>query len=149
MSDIILCVVDQSSELQSAIQYACRMAVKRGAEVGLLFVTEPGDFQHFMAVESLLREERRAAAEEVLRKWALVVEGLTGMRPVTYVREGAVLQEMLELIAEEKDISHLVLAAAGNHESPGPLISGLTGRWLNSLRVPLTIIPCVFQEGGL
>jgi nucleotide-binding universal stress UspA family protein len=114
MSRIILCVVDNSPELQAAISYACCLATIRKEEVGLLYVSSPGDFQHFRAVESLLKEERRAEAEQVLRKWAMVIEGMTGARPVTYVREGAnAAEELLCLLLDDRDIAHLVLASSG------------------------------------
>jgi nucleotide-binding universal stress UspA family protein len=148
MSRIVLCVVDNSAELEAAVHYACLYARKREEEVGLLYVIEPGDFQHFMMVESLVKEERRAEAELALQKWTMVVEGLTGGRPVTYIRQGEAADELTALIDEETDIIHLVLAAAGG-DTPGPLLVQLATRGLSKLRVPVTIIPGTLEKAAL
>jgi nucleotide-binding universal stress UspA family protein len=148
MSKIVLCLVDQSTELQAAVHYACLHARKRNEDVGLVYVIEPGDFQHFAAVESLMKEELRAEAEGVLRKWAIVTEGLTGTRPLTYVREGDALAELMTLMQEEPDIGHLVLGA-GPHDAPGTLIHHLSGKWIHRLKVPMTIVPCHLEKADL
>jgi len=61
--------------------------------------------------------------------------------PVLYVREGDPADELVTLIDQEPSISILVLAAGTGAEGPGPLISALTSRAVDRLRVPLTIVP--------
>jgi len=141
---IFLVVVDDSPELKVALRYACLRARKSGGKVALLYVIEPGEMQHWLAVENLMREEQRSEAEQKLQKLARDVNKLTGTLPALYVREGNPRDEVLALIDEEPSISILVLAAGTDPEGPGPLISYYTGRGLSRLRIPLTIVP-----GGL
>ena len=138
---IFLVVVDDSPELEVALRYACRRARRTGGRVALLTVMEPSDYQHFMAVSDIMQEEARAAAEQVLQKWAEKVNEWTGALPVLYLREGARGDELLKLIEEEPTISILVLGANPGPKGPGPLVSMLTGRMVGKLRVPITIVP--------
>lgn len=138
---IFLAVVDQSEELGVALRFASLRAKNTGGRVALLYVIEPADFQHWMAVEDLMREERRQEAEAVLQKFSAQVQEWSGKTPVLYVREGKMREELLKLIDEDRSISILVLAAATGTAGPGPLVSSLAGKMTNRLRVPLTIVP--------
>ena len=52
---IFLVVVDDSEELNIALTYACLRARNSGGRVALLYVIEPSDFQHWIAVEDIMR----------------------------------------------------------------------------------------------
>ncbi len=136
-----LCVVDESEELSQALYFACGRALKTGGRVALLYVIEPAEFQHWMAVGDLMREERRGEAEELLQVVASVVQKRIGATPVIFIREGAITEEMIKLIEEETDISVLVLGAATGPEGPGPLVSYIVQKMAGRLRVPITIVP--------
>ncbi len=136
-----LVVVDNSDELHVALRFASLRAKKTGGRVALLYVVEPADFQHWMAVEDLMREEGRQEAEAVLQKYSAEVQEWSGKTPVFYLREGKLHDELLKLIEEDHSISVLVLGAATGKEGPGPLISSLTGKMTSDLRIPLTIVP--------
>ena len=136
-----LVVVDNSVELHVALRFASLRAKKTGGRVALLYVVEPADFQHWMAVEDLMREEGRQEAEAVLQKYSAEVQEWSGKTPVFYLREGKLRDELLKLIDEDQSISVLVLGAATGTEGPGPLISSLAGKMTSDLRVPLTIVP--------
>lgn len=141
---IFLVVVDESPELSVALRYACLRARNSGGKVALLHVLEPEEVQHFLMVDTLIREEKRAEAERRMQKLARDVNRLTGTIPVIILREGNRRDELIKLMEEDPSISILVLAAGTGAEGPGPLISYLTGRGLSRLRIPLTIVP-----GGL
>ena len=134
-------VVDQSEELQVALRFAARRAQHTGGRVALLHVIEPADFQHWMTVGDLMREEARSEAEQLLQRLASRVNELTGQLPILYLREGDRRDELLQLIDEEPSIQILVLAANVGQGGPGPLVSALTGRFLSRLRIPMTIVP--------
>ena len=136
-----LVVVDNTEELHVALRFASLRAKKTGGRVALLYVVEPADFQHWMAVEDLMREEGRQEAEAVLQKYSAEVQEWSGKTPVFYLREGKLRDELLKLIDEDQSISVLVLGAATGTEGPGPLISALAGKMTSDLRVPLTIVP--------
>ena len=141
---VFLVVVDESPEMRVALRYAALRARATTGRVALLYVIEPSDLQQWMAVESLMREERRQEAEQLLQRLSQEVVALAGSQPVVYIREGRRRDELLGLIAEEPSISILVLAAGTGPEGPGPLITALVGKQAGKLRVPVTIVP-----GGL
>lgn len=146
---IFLCVVDETPELWPALRFACRRAVGSGARIGLLYVVEPAEFQHWLAVADLMREERREEAEETLQKVALAVSKRTGEMPILYIREGEVIDEVLALIEEETDITALILGAGTGPEGPGPIVSYLVQKKSGKLRVPITIVPGSMTDEGI
>jgi len=141
---VFLVVVDETEELQLAVHYAARRAAHTGGRVALLYVIEPSELQHWMAIEDLAREERREEAEQLLQRLCEEILPIAGTMPIVYIREGLRRDELLTLINEEPSISILVLAAGTGPEGPGPLISYLTGKPAGRLRIPITIVP-----GGL
>ena len=143
---VFLVVVDESEEMKLAVRYAARRAQHTGGRVALLYVIEPTDLQQWMAVETLMREERREEAEALLHAIADQVAELSGSMPVIYIREGRPRDELVALIEEEPSISILVLAASTGPEGPGPLISALTGKQGTKLRIPVTIVPGILSE---
>ena len=138
---IFLVVVDESEEMPVAMRYAALRARHTGGRVALLYVIEPSDLQHWMAVESLMREERREEAEQLLNKLSQEVLELSGSHPVVYIREGRRRDELLAMLDEEPSISILVLAAGTGPDGPGPLITTLVGKMSGRMRVPITIVP--------
>jgi nucleotide-binding universal stress UspA family protein len=141
---VFLVVVDESEELQTALHYAARRAAHTGGRLALLYVIEPSELKHWVAIENLAREERREEAEQLLQRLCEEIAPIAGTVPIVYIREGRCRDELLALIAEEPSISILVLAAGTDPEGPGPLITYLTGQAVARLRIPITIVP-----GGL
>ena len=136
-----LCVIDESEELGPALRFACTRANKTGGRVALLYVMQPAEFQHWMAVGERMREEAREEAEELTQVIASVVQKRTGKTPACYIHEGIVREEVVKLIDEEPQISLLVLGAASGSDGPGPLVSYLVEKMAGQLRVPVTIVP--------
>lgn len=136
-----LCVVDRTEEMSRAVRFACLRARNANRRVALLYVTEPAEFQHWMAVGERMREEAREEAEEMVQAVASVVQRLTGKIPPIYIREGKVAEELIKLVDEEKSIALLVLGAATGTDGPGPLIELLVEKQAGRLRVPVTIVP--------
>ncbi len=141
MPRIFLVVVDESEEMRVALRYAALRARHTGGRVALLYVIEPTDLQQWMAVESLMREERREEAEALLSKLAAEVGALCGALPILHIREGFRRDELLALLDEEPSISILVLAAGTGPEGPGPLVTQLVGKMSGRMRVPITVVP--------
>jgi nucleotide-binding universal stress UspA family protein len=138
---IFLVVVDESEEMRVALRYAALRAKSTGGKVALLYVIEPSDLQQWMAVESLMREERRQEAEVLLQKLSGEVTELCGTLPIVFIREGRRRDELLSLLEEEPTISILVLAAGTGAEGPGPLVTQLVGKMSGRMRVPITVVP--------
>lgn len=136
-----LVVVDPTKEMHTALRFACYRARSTGGYVSILYVLEPADFQHWLTVGELMREEAREAAEESLTKLSAEVNALTGKMPVLFVREGIRSEELLKVLEEEPGISILVLAASNEPEGPGPIISHLVNKMAGKIRIPITVVP--------
>ena len=138
---VFLVVVDQSEEMRVALHFAARRAMRTGGRVALLYVQEPAEFQHWMAVGDLIREEAREEAESLMQRLSAEVKEWSGNFPVVHMREGDVREELVKLLDEEPSISILVLAASTESGAPGPLISHIVNKGSGSIRVPVTIVP--------
>src|SRR5437870_8566609 len=99
-SRVFLVVVDETPEHRIAVHYAARRAAHTGGRLAMLYVVEPTELQHFMAIEELARAERREAAEELLSKLCEEIAPIAGSMPVVYIREGRRRDELLGLINE-------------------------------------------------
>lgn len=146
---VFLVIVDDSQEMPIALHYACRRARNGGGRVALLRVLEPADFQQWMSVADLMENEQRENAENLLQRLGKTVIEKSGRLPVFHIRQGHLREELANLIAEDKSISVLVLAAASAGDNPGPLINHISGKGLGSIRVPVTIIPAGMTEADL
>lgn len=140
-SRTFLVVVDDSEEMQVALHFASRRAMRTGGRVALLYVQQPTEFQHWMAVGDLMREEAREEAEGLMQKLSAEVKEWSGNYPVVHMREGDIREELEKLLEEEESVSVLVLAASTESSGPGPLISYIVGKGSARLRIPVTIVP--------
>ena len=146
MTDInarkFLCVVDDTPECKIAVRFAARRAQRTGGHVALLYVIEPGDFGHWMAVEERMREEAQDEAEHALYESASIVNEVSGDRPEVIIREGKPREQIAALLGEDASISILVLGASTAKEGPGPLVSAIIGSEVGrGFPLPVTIVP--------
>lgn len=137
-----LCVVDDSPECNTAVYYAARRARHVGGTVSLLFIIEPGDFQHWASVKEAMAEEAREEAEAIVKGYAQRAEDVTGQPAEIVIREGKLHEAILNHIAEDKSIAILVLGAASGKKGPGPLVASLAGRDQSSqFPIPVLVVP--------
>ena len=135
-----LVVLDDSRECLNAMRFAAMRAAKTGGGVEILSIIPPEEFQHWIGVGELMREEARErihAHFEVFAKW---MRDQQGIDPELVIREGEALPELLAQIEADPEIGVLVLGAGADSRGPGPLITELTRRSAN-LSVPVTIVP--------
>ncbi|NWG46345.1 MAG: universal stress protein [Alphaproteobacteria bacterium] len=137
----ILVIADRSPECRLAARFAALRAAHTGGRLSLLYVTEPADFQHWMSVEEIMREEARAEAESVLHSIASEINKATGQIAEYVVREGRKREEVVRHIESDPEIRLLVLGAGTGKEGPGPLVSAMAGEVAASFPVPVTIVP--------
>lgn len=135
-----LAVIDETPECERAVAYASRRAQSTGGVLVLLFVIDTADFQQFLGVEQVMREEARAAASAALDLHAGRVREQAGIEPELQIREGARVDEIHKLIEEDQDIAILVLAAGSSKEGPGPLVSSIAGK-AAAFPIPVTVVP--------
>lgn len=143
---VFLVVVDDSEEMRVALRFAALSARRSGGRVALLFVQDPVDFQHWLGVEAIMREEAREKAEEILQKLSADVFQWAGSYPVLYIREGDRRDELVALLNEEPSIKIVVLAASTGSGGPGPIISYLVSKGVSQLHVPVMIVPGSLTE---
>ena len=106
-----LAIIDDTPECERAVAYASKRAQSTGGVVVMLYVIEPDDFQHWLGVEKIMREEANATARSALDVQAGKVRQKVGIEPELVIREGKRADEIHKLIEEDQDIASLVLAA--------------------------------------
>ena len=140
-----LAIIDDTPECERAVVYAARRAVNTQGGLILLFVIEPGDFQHWLGVEQVMREEALEQAEQVLSKYSAMARENCGIESETVIREGRAIEGIHNLIEEDQDIAILVLAASAAKEGPGPLVSSIARRDA-PFPIPVTIVPASLTD---
>ncbi|KUF12874.1 universal stress protein [Pseudoponticoccus marisrubri] len=135
-----LVVLDDSRECLNAMRFAAMRAANTGGGVAILSVIPPDEFNHWIGVGDIMREESRERIQahfEVFAKW---MRDKQKVDPELVIREGDPLTEILAQVKEDGEIGVLVLGAAADKKGPGPLVSQLT-RSAGTLPVPITIVP--------
>ncbi|MEE9429206.1 MAG: universal stress protein [Paracoccaceae bacterium] len=135
-----LVVLDDSRECLNAMRFAAMRAAHTGGGVTILSIIPPDEFQHWIGVGNLMREEARERIEvhyEVFAKW---MRDKQNVKPELVIREGEAVTEILAQITEDPEIGVLVLGAGGDKKGPGPLVSQMS-RASGSLPIPVTIVP--------
>lgn len=135
-----LVVLDDSRECLNAMRFAAMRASRTGGGVEILSIIAPEEFNHWIGVGDIMREEARERIQahfEVFAKW---MRDKQGIDPEMVIREGEAVHEILSQIREDSEIGVLVLGAGTDKKGPGPLVTQLT-RNSGSLPVPITIVP--------
>ncbi|MEL6965827.1 MAG: universal stress protein [Pseudomonadota bacterium] len=140
-----LAVVDQTPECSKAIHYAARRVAGIDADLVLVYVMEPGDFQHWLGVEEVMRAEARQEGEQALAKASQLAVEFGGVTPETVLREGKTPQEIEGVIEDDPDIALLVLAAGDSKDGPGPLVSAVAGS-NTGFPIPVTVVPATLTD---
>ena len=135
-----LAIIDETPECERAVAYASKRARSTGGVLVLLYVIEPDDFQHWLGVEKIMREEATATANGALDTHASKVRETLGIEPELVVREGRPAEEIHKLIEEDQDIAILVLASGTGKEGPGPLVASVVGK-AAAFPIPVTVVP--------
>lgn len=141
-----LVVIDDTPECERALYYASLRALHTGGTLVMLFVVVPGEFQHWLGVETIMRAEAQDEARRILGEFSERARKWAGIEPQMVIREGARSEEIIALIEEDEDIAILVLAAGTGNEGPGPLVSAFAGRGATSFPIPVTVIPGTMSD---
>lgn len=139
-----LVVVDETPECESALAFAASRAQRTKGGLALLYVVEPGDFQHWLGVEEIAREEGLNKAKAVFRLFQRKLRnmGFEKLEAEEIIREGKKDEEIFALIDEDEDMAVLVLGASKDPSGPGPLVSSLAaGKFAGEFPIPITIVP--------
>jgi nucleotide-binding universal stress UspA family protein len=135
-----LVILDDSRECLNAMRFAAMRAASTGGGVEILAIIPPEEFNHWIGVGDLMREEQRERIEahfEVFAKW---MRDKQGIDPELVIREGEPVAEIMAQVSEDDQIGVLVLGAGSGKKGPGPLVTQLT-RNAGTLPMPITIVP--------
>ncbi|WP_375230343.1 universal stress protein [Roseobacter sp. S98] len=135
-----LVILDDSRECLNAMRFAAMRASHTGGGVEVLAVIPPDEFNHWIGVGEMMREEARERIQvhyEVFAKW---MRDRQGIEPELVIREGTPVDEIMAQIREDEEIGVLVLGAGTDKKGPGPLVTQLT-RNAGGLPIPITIVP--------
>lgn len=135
-----LVILDDSRECLNAMRFAAMRAAKTGGGVEILSVIPPDEFNHWIGVGNVMREEARERIKvhyEVFAKW---MRDRQNIDPELVIREGQAFDEIMAQIREDPEIGVLVLGAGTDKKGPGPLVTQLTKN-SGGLPIPITIVP--------
>ncbi|MCJ8333312.1 MAG: universal stress protein [Epibacterium sp.] len=135
-----LVVLDDSRECLNAMRFAAMRAANTGGGVEILSIIPPEEFNHWIGVGEVMREEARERIQahfEVFAKW---MRDRQGVDPELVIREGEAVQQILAQIEADSEVGVLVLGAATDRKGPGPIVTQLT-RSAGTLPIPITIVP--------
>jgi nucleotide-binding universal stress UspA family protein len=144
-----LVVVDETPESDRALYYAARRCARIGARVVLAMINPPSEFENWLGVGELMREEAEEKAQDVLDRAAARARAIAGVEAECIIREGPRADEVVRLIEEDRDIAVLVLAAGSGSEGPGPLVSTLVGKASGTFPIPIAVIPGTLTDAGI
>ncbi|WP_319825749.1 universal stress protein [Thalassovita sp.] len=135
-----LVILDDSRECLNAMRFAAMRAAKTKGGVQILSIIPPDEFNHWIGVSDIMREEARERITvhfEVFAKW---MHDRQNIDPELVIREGEAVTEILGQIKDDPEIGVLVLGAGVDRKGPGPLVTQLS-RSAGTLPVPITIVP--------
>ena len=135
-----LVILDDSRECLNAMRFAAMRAAKTGGGVEVLAVIPPEEFNHWIGVGDIMREEARERIIvhfEVFAKWMRDRQDIDAK---LVIREGEPVPEILDQIKIDPEIGILVLGAGVENKGPGPLITELI-KSAGTLPIPMTIVP--------
>ena len=133
-------VLDDSKECLNAMRFAAMRAANSGGGVTILSVISPDEFNHWIGVSDIMREEARERIDvhfEVFAKW---MRDRKDIEPELVIREGEVVTEILAQIQSDSEIGVLVLGAGLDKKGPGPLVTQMSKN-AGTLPIPVTIVP--------
>ncbi|MFY0596835.1 MAG: universal stress protein [Cognatishimia sp.] len=135
-----LVVLDDSRECLNAMRFAAMRARKTGGGVEILSIIPPEEFQHWVGVGDIMRQEARERIEahyEVFAKW---MRDRQGIDPELVIREGELVTEIMSQVTADPEVGVLVLGAGTDKGGPGPLVTQMA-RASGTLPIPVTIVP--------
>ena len=131
-----LVILDNTTECLNAMRFAALRAAHTGGGVVILAIIPPEEFNHWIGVANIMREEARERFEE---------EGIT---PELEIREGKPETEIVDFIQDNPDIGVLVLGAGTGKDGPGPLVTYFL-RNSGTMPIPITIVPGAMSKQAL
>ena len=139
-----LVIADETPEVDAALYFAACRADHTGGSLVFLYVIQPQEFQHWMGVKEIQKEEETAKAKAIFRllRRKLANAGMENVVCEEHIREGVMAEEIQGTIEDDEDVAIMVLGASIDSKGPGPLITALvSGKVAGTFPIPITIVP--------
>jgi nucleotide-binding universal stress UspA family protein len=144
-----LVIVDDTAEWDRAVYYASRWAIRVGGGVVMLRIIETEEQnQQWLGVADIMRAEAQEDADAALDRAAGRANGIAAITPERVIREGDPIEQILDVIDKDVDITMMVLAAKPGAEGPGPLVTLMAGV-VGSFPIPVTVVPGELSDADI
>ena len=140
--EYFLVCVDESNEFYAALEYACVNAQKQKINLILLYIIEIANFRHWKGVETIMQEEQKSKAKELLNIHLAEIKKNYKLKIKTMVKRGDRVETILKVLKNKRyKIKNLILGLALEGNDTNKIINSLTGSFRKKLNLPITIVP--------
>ncbi len=146
MKKKFLVVIDNSKELENAIQFAAQRAKNTNGNLAMLYVVDHAINAEWSKVENLIEQEETSEAKKICRNWAQLIKEKFDIDSEIILKLGNKKDEILKLLKDDKNIRFLVLATSRDGENPGPVIKSLLSSKMKDLSIPIVLVPGSMDE---
>jgi hypothetical protein len=141
-NEYFLVCVDESHEFNSALEYACVCAQKQKISLILLYIIEVANFRHWKGVETIMQEEQKSKAKELLDMHLDEIKNNYKLNIKTMVKRGDRVETILKVLKNKRyKIKNLILGLAMEGNDTNKIINSLTGSFRKNLNLPIIIVP--------
>ena len=141
-NEYFLVCVDESNEFYAALEYACVNAQKQKINLILLYIIEIANFRHWKGVETIMQEEQKSKAKELLNIHLDEIKKNYKLKIKTMVKRGDRVETILKVLKNKRyKIKNLILGLALEGNDTNKIINSLTGSFRKKLDLPITIVP--------
>ena len=141
-NEYFLVCVDESNEFYSALDYACKNANKQKINLILLYIMEVANFRHWKGVETIMLEEQKSKAKELLNVHLSDIKRNYKLKVKTMIKRGDKVDSILKILNNKRyKIKNLILGLALEGNDANKIINSLTGSFRKKLNLPITIVP--------
>tara|TARA_B100000029_G_C17221370_1_gene831837 strand:+ start:96 stop:593 length:498 start_codon:yes stop_codon:yes gene_type:complete len=141
-NEYFLVCVDESNEFYAALDYACKNAHKQKINLILLYIMEVANFRHWKGVETIMLEEQKSKAKELLNIHISDIKQNYKLKVKTMIKRGDKVDTILKLLNNKRyKIKNLILGLALEGNDTNKIINSLTGSFRKKLNLPITIVP--------
>jgi len=99
-----LVVLDDSAECLNAMRFAAMRAANTGGGVEVLAIIRPEEFNHWIGVGDLMREEAREQINTHFEEFAEWMRVQQNIEPELVIREGEPIPEIISQVTEDPEV---------------------------------------------
>ncbi|MBF95962.1 MAG: hypothetical protein CFH34_01141 [Alphaproteobacteria bacterium MarineAlpha9_Bin4] len=141
-NEYFLVCVDESNEFYSALDYACTNANKQKISLILLYIIEVANFRHWKGVETIMLEEQKSKAKELLEHHQSEIKKNYKFKVKKIIKRGDKVDTIFKVLNNKRyKVKNLILGLALEGNDTNKIINSLTGSFRKKLNLPITIVP--------